>query len=73
MLSMIFLSTEITGAVYFCAYFSVFSELFSSKMIFARMMPMIPTNKLQTLPCKKPKEYPKIPWHRARGKVLATT
>lgn len=37
MLSMIFLSTEITGAVYFCAYFSVFSEVFSSKMIFARI------------------------------------
>lgn len=37
MLTMIFLSTEITGAVHFCAYFSVFSEVFSSKMISARI------------------------------------
>lgn len=37
MLTMIFLSAGIIGAVYFCAYFSVFAETFSSKMIFARI------------------------------------
>lgn len=73
-LTMTFLSTGITGAVYFSAYFFHYSLKFSqAKWYLEELTSMLPTDKFQNLPCKKPKEYPKIPWHRARGEVLRTT
>lgn len=66
MLTMVFLSAGITGAVYFLHTYEIFPKQNGiCKNVYD-------SNKLQNLPCKNT-IYPKISWHREREQVLATS